>query len=89
MDGLFAGGRVGLVLAALTTAGAADKVLSTELTIDPAGRRTVTVQYHPANLVNSVLLSKRTELEQKSSQKSMLHEFDSSSSVDQSWFDSE
>lgn len=33
MDGLFAGGRVGLVLAALTTAGAADKVLSTELTI--------------------------------------------------------
>lgn len=64
-------------------------LLSTELTIDPAGRRTVTVQYHPANLVNSVLLSKRTELEQKSSQKSMLHEFDSSSSVDQSWFDSE
>jgi twitching motility protein PilT len=62
-------------------------LLATEISTDSAGKRSVQVRFHPANLLNGILLSRRTELEQKGSQRSMFTSIDSTSSVDQSWFD--
>ena len=63
-------------------------LLTTEIATDASGKREVRVHFLPANLLNSVLLSRRTELEQKGSQRnSMFESIDSTSSVDQSWFE--
>jgi hypothetical protein len=63
-------------------------LLGTEIVTDASGNRAVQVRFLPANLLNSVLLSRRTELEQKGSQRtSMFESIDSTSSVDQSWFE--
>lgn len=65
-------------------------LITTEMNTDPAGKRFVSTTYHPGNLLNSILLSKRTELEQKSSsQRSSFEREDSTSSVDHSWFENE
>lgn len=64
-------------------------LLTTDIVTDANGHRDVKVQYVPANLLNSVLLSRRTDLEQKGSSRSMMEEMGGSSSVDQSWFENE
>lgn len=60
---------------------------TTELVTDASGKREVRVQYIPSNLLNGILLSRRTDLEQKGSGHAMFEEINSTSSVDQSWFE--
>ncbi len=64
-------------------------LLSTTLVPAPDGRRVLEVRYVPGNILNGVLLSKRTDMEQRSSQMSDLKDIESASSVDQSWFDND
>ncbi len=65
-------------------------LISTSLVPTPEGRRAVDVRYIPANILNGALLSRRTELEQKTtSSSSNLKDIEGASSVDTSWFDTD
>jgi len=64
-------------------------LLETKMTVDKNGKRTVKIQYMPANLINGILLSLRTQMEESQTTSTMYDDINSTSSVDQSWFEND
>ena len=55
--------------------------------VDENNMKKLTVGYTPGSIVNTFLLNKKTMIEQKLGMKSKSDSFDSTSSVDQNWYD--
>jgi len=64
-------------------------LLCTSIKVQPNGQRIFNVEFKSSELLNSLLLSRRRELQGKSGQLGFDEKMEVSSSVDQSWFDAD
>ncbi|MBN2431471.1 MAG: Flp pilus assembly complex ATPase component TadA [Acidobacteria bacterium] len=62
-------------------------LLSTSVEVQPDGKRIFRVEYKSAGIINTLLLSRRREMEEKSGKSGFKEDLGGGSSVDQSWFE--